>query len=109
MTSNSIAARLSPRSGTTNVRRLCSGVPSSVFDLRPNLTPTCPNRPNHLDRPSQPGFFSVVALPMYAAFAAAFPSAAPLLAGVRDNHAMWAEEAPPLSPVQPERTSRRGM
>ena len=41
---------------------------------------------------SQSGFFNIVALPMYAAMAQAFPAITPVLDAVRDNLAMWAAE-----------------
>ena len=41
---------------------------------------------------SQPGFFSVVAIPMFTAFSNVFPGARPLLEGAKDNYAMWVHE-----------------
>lgn len=38
---------------------------------------------------SQPGFFTVVAMPLYNALATYFPGCGPLVAAVRDNLAMW--------------------
>eukprot|EP00197_Chlamydomonas_leiostraca_P012121 CAMPEP_0202864138 /NCGR_PEP_ID=MMETSP1391-20130828/4502_1 /ASSEMBLY_ACC=CAM_ASM_000867 /TAXON_ID=1034604 /ORGANISM="Chlamydomonas leiostraca, Strain SAG 11-49" /LENGTH=569 /DNA_ID=CAMNT_0049543851 /DNA_START=1 /DNA_END=1710 /DNA_ORIENTATION=+ len=40
---------------------------------------------------SQPGFFNVVALPLYCALASHFPGCEPLLEAVRDNLALWLE------------------
>ena len=40
---------------------------------------------------SQSGFFNIVALPMYTAFAQAFPEAAPMLAAVKANLEFWAQ------------------
>jgi len=42
---------------------------------------------------SQVGFFDIVALPLFQSFAHAFPESTPMLDAVKDNYAMWREEA----------------
>lgn len=41
----------------------------------------------------QVGFFDIVALPLFQSFAQAFTDATPMLEAVKDNYAMWREEA----------------
>jgi hypothetical protein len=41
----------------------------------------------------QVGFFDIVALPLFQSFAQAFADAIPMLDAVKDNYAMWREEA----------------
>ena len=42
---------------------------------------------------SQPGFFNVVALPLYEAFSRAFPGCGPMLEGAKGNCARWTKKA----------------
>lgn len=42
---------------------------------------------------SQVGFFDIVALPLFQSFSQAFADASPMLEAVKDNYAMWREEA----------------
>lgn len=48
---------------------------------------------------SQAGFFDIVALPLFQSFALAMPDSAPMLEAVKDNYAMWREEATLFSGV----------
>lgn len=47
---------------------------------------------------SQVGFFDIVALPLFQSFAQALSDTAPMLEAVKDNYAMWREEAAIFQP-----------
>jgi hypothetical protein len=65
-----------------------------------------PPRPcRRVRRDPQVGFFDIVALPLFQSFAQAFPDATPMLDAVKDNYAMWREEAQVFASSQ-QRNSR---
>ncbi|PNW81070.1 hypothetical protein CHLRE_07g342350v5 [Chlamydomonas reinhardtii] len=55
---------------------------------------------------SQVGFFDIVALPLFQSFAQAFPEATPMLDAVKDNYAMWREEAAVYTNANSARSSK---
>jgi len=67
---------------TQGDRELKSGMPSVSFLMDRQ-------KPGASD--SQVGFFDFVVLPLYRAFAGAFPSASPMLQGVESNYLKWQE------------------
>lgn len=54
----------------------------------------------------QVGFFDIVALPLFQSFAQAFPEATPMLDAVKDNYAMWREEAAVYTNANSARSSK---
>ena len=48
----------------------------------------------------------IVALPLFQSFAQAFPDATPMLDAVKDNYAMWREEAQAFASSQQQRNSK---
>ncbi|GIL91655.1 hypothetical protein Vretimale_9589 [Volvox reticuliferus] len=55
---------------------------------------------------SQVGFFDIVALPLFQSFAQAFQDATPMLDAVKDNYAMWREEAAVYANANSARSSK---
>ena len=47
---------------------------------------------------SQPGFFTIVALPMFQSFCTVFPTCQPLLKAVKSNHSFWLTKDGPSTP-----------
>ncbi len=54
----------------------------------------------------QVGFFDIVALPLFQSFAQAFQEATPMLDAVKDNYAMWLEEAAVFANANSARSSK---
>eukprot|EP00798_Chlamydomonas_sp_ICE-L_P002088 gene2088-18143_t len=54
---------------------------------------------------SQPGFFSVVAFPLYGGFVSVFPGATPLMSAARDNYESWQEKEGEHPPADTKESS----